>query len=273
MKDYLQLAAKSIADQSYRDYEHIIMDGNSSDGTSQWLETNPFEKLIGISEPDSGMYDAVNKGLNRAKGDILAYLNCDEQYLPGTLEYVADYFDTHPQVDIIFGDALLTKPDGSLIAFRKGYQPRWPFILSSHLYVLSCTMFFRRKILDHGFCFDTTYKAVGDADFVVRVLQEGFVAKHLNRYFSTFTMTGQNLSTDNRAINEQKELLQNAPPSIRFMKPILNLLRLGEKCISGAYVQGGPIQYDIYTKDQPLSGNTKRKEFTVKNASFRWRFQ
>jgi glycosyltransferase involved in cell wall biosynthesis len=273
MKDYLPLAAQSIADQSYQDYEHIIMDGNSTDGTAQWLETKPFTKMKSISEPDNGMYEAINKGLKRAKGDILSYLNCDEQYLPGTLEYVSNYFDTHPKVDIIFGDALLIKPDGSLIAYRKGYQPRWPFILSSHLYVLSCTMFFRRNIMEKGFLFDTRYKAVGDADFVVRLLQNQFKAKHLKRFFSTFTMTGQNLSTDNRAISEQHELLQNAPASIRVIKPVLNLLRLGEKVLSGAYKQGGPIQYDVYTQDQNNTDSKKRKQFAVEKASFRWRFQ
>lgn len=266
MLSYLKRASASIADQSFCGVEHIVMDGASTDGTVAWLESRPFPRMSFISEKDNGMYDALNKGLKRAKGDILAYLNCDEQYLPGTLEYVEDYFKRHPEVDVIFGDLLLIRPDGSLLAFRKGYQPRWPYILVSHLYVLSCTMFFRRRVIEDGYLFDTGYKAVADAHFVVILLKKGYNARHLKRYFSAFTITGQNLSIDERALAEQKDLLNHAPAYIRMLKPLVNLMRLGEKFLSGAYSQGGPIKYAVYT------GADERKTFEATNASSRWRF-
>jgi glycosyltransferase involved in cell wall biosynthesis len=269
MLPYLKRAAASVADQSYPDIEHLVLDGASTDGTAEWLAKNSQPCLHGFSAPDDGMYDAVNKGLKRAKGDILSYLNCDEQYLPGTLEFVAGYFETHPFVDIIFGDALLTRPDGTLIAFRKGYTPRWHYILSSHLYVLSCTMFFRRKIVEQGYFFDTRYRAVGDADFVVRLLRNGCKARHIKRYFSAFTMTGKNLSTDTGAIAEQKELVRKAPAYIRTARPLINTLRLLEKFLSGAYFQGGVIEYSVYVEGM----EDQRKEFSVDKASFRWRFE
>ena len=96
------------------------------------------------------------------KEKIIAYLNCDEQYLPGTVAAVDSYFESHPDVDILFGHALITNPDGMLICFRKAYQPRKHFIMASHLYTLSCTMFFRRKIVDQGIAFDTDYQSIGD---------------------------------------------------------------------------------------------------------------
>jgi glycosyltransferase involved in cell wall biosynthesis len=276
MLPYLKRAAASVADQSYGDTEHIVIDGASNDGTKEWLSSEPFPGMSYVSEPDQGMYDAVNKGLKQAKGDILAYLNCDEQYLPGTLEYVAAYFDSHPEVDIIFGDLLLTRLDGSLLAFRKGYQPRWVYILASHLYVLSCTMFFRHRVIEDGHLFDTRYKAVADAHFVVNLLRNRYKARHLKRYLSAFTITGQNLSIDERALAEQKDLLNHAPAYVRMLKPLINLMRLGEKFLGGAYVQGGPIDYQAYTGadgQDHTDMDMKRQHFHVEKASFRWSFE
>ena len=215
------------------------------------------------------MYDAINKGLKQANGNILAYLNCDEQYLPGTLAFVKDYFTRNPDVDMIFADLILIRPNGALVAFRKGYQPRWYYILTSHLYVLSCTMFFRRRIIEQGFFFDTGYRAAGDAEFVVRVLRSGFNAKHVKRYFAAFTMTGTNLSVDPEAIKERKRLSASAPLYIKISKWLLNGTRLLEKFFSGAYFLGKSLQYAVYVEGM----NGARKSFSVNKASFRWKFQ
>jgi glycosyltransferase involved in cell wall biosynthesis len=86
MLDYLKRCHASIADQEKVSFEHLVIDGASKDGTPEWLRENP--DIVSLSEPDNGMYDAINKGFRLAKGRILAYLNCDEQYLPGTLKYV-----------------------------------------------------------------------------------------------------------------------------------------------------------------------------------------
>lgn len=282
MLPYLPCAAASVADQNLAEVEHLVIDGASTDGTVTWLAQQPFEHLVYRSEPDHGMYDAINKGFMLAPGKILSYLNCDEQYLEGTLSFVMAYFEDHPDVDILFGDVLLIRPDGSLIAFRKGYAPRWRYILSSHLYLLSCTMFFRREIIDRGFLFDTRYKAAGDADFVVRLLRQGFKARHVKRYFSAFTMTGNNLSVAPHALAEQQQLLTNAPLCVRVAKPMLNLARWTEKFLSGAYFQGGPIEYAVYpypisTKEhgeEPITHTPPqhRHSFSVRKASFRWQF-
>ncbi len=271
MLPYLLCAAASIADQSHPGVEHLVMDGASTDGTVAWLDRAPFSHMNSVSEPDLGMYDALNKGLKIAHGDILAYLNCDEQYLPGTLEFVAHYFRDHPDVDILFGDTLLIRPDGSIIAFRKGYQPRWYYILTSHLYVLSCTMFFRRRIIEEGFFFDTHYRAAGDAQFVVRLLRHGYKARHIRRYFSAFTMTGKNLSAHTLASAEQKELWRGAPLFLRVCKPLINVIRLIEKFLSRAYFQGGPIEYALYPYNQNPS-EKQRTPFRAEKVSSRWRF-
>lgn len=267
MLPYLERCAASVADQTGGEFEHIVIDGGSGDGSKEWLAKHP--RTRSISEKDNGMYDAINKGLKMAKGNILSYLNCDEQYLPGTLAFVTDYFARHPEVDMIFGDLLLIRPDGGLVAYRKGYQPRWFYILTSHLYVLSCTMFFRRRIIEEGFFFNTGYRAAGDAEFVVRVLRSGFNATHIKRYMAAFTMTGKNLSVDPEAIRERKQLSAGAPVYIRINKWLLNGTRLIEKFFSGAYFQEKPLEYSVYVEGT----DKQRKDFCVNKASFRWQFQ
>ncbi|UCH94211.1 MAG: glycosyltransferase [Candidatus Aminicenantes bacterium] len=270
MLTYLKRCAASIADQGEGIFEHIVVDGVSTDGSVEWLAKQGHIRCI--SEKDNGMYDAINKGLQLAKGKILAYLNCDEQYLPGTLTFVTDYFEKNPQVDMIFGDLLLIRPDGSLVAYRKGYQPRWYYIVTSHLYVLSCTMFFRRRVIEEGFFFDTRFRTAGDADFVVRVLQGGFHARHIKYYLAAFTMTGKNLSTDPGAIAERKQLLHRAPFLVKKSKWLLNAVRLTEKFSSGAYFQKKPLEYSVYVIN-PGNMENQRKTFSVKKASSRWKFQ
>jgi glycosyltransferase involved in cell wall biosynthesis len=273
MLSYIKRCAASVADQEGVEYEHIVVDGASTDGTAEWLAGQ--SRIQGISEADDGMYDAVNKGFRMARGEILAYLNCDEQYLPGTLERVKRYFEEHPGVDIVFGDLLVTRPDGTLIAYRKGYRPRWAYIVTSHLYVLSCTMFLRRRVVEEGKLFNTEYRQAGDMEYVLRLLRGGYRARHIKRYMSAFTMTGQNMSAGEKAENERLRLLAGAPLHIRLMKVPLNVFRFTEKLLSGAYFQRGPLEYAVYveSEQEPAGIEMTRKAFRVEDASFRWRFE
>lgn len=265
MLSYLKKCALSIRDQQNVRLEHIVIDGESTDGTAEWLQRN--KRTLSVSEADRGMYDAINKGFRMAGGKFLAYLNCDEQYLPGTLDWVKDYFKEHPDVDMIFGGAYLIRPDGSLIAFRKATRPRRSFILASHLYILTCAMFFRRRIIDDGFLMDPRYRVWGDVEFVVRLLRNGYRVRHVGQYLSVYTMTGKNLSDGDNAVLERLRLMEQSPRFIRRLAWLLNAVRLGEKFLSGAYFQKKPLEYSVYTDEN------RRRNFRVDKASFKWRLE
>ena len=100
MVGHLRRCHASIADQADVRYEHIVVDGISDDGTRPWLKENDQE-VVSIVERDEGMYDAINKGMAKARGDFIGYLNCDEQYLPATLANVKAYFDSHPATEML----------------------------------------------------------------------------------------------------------------------------------------------------------------------------
>ena len=260
MLKYLIASCNSILDQNV-EFEHIVIDGLSQDGTVEWLGTRP--KILSLCEEDRGMYDAINKGINLSKGEIISYLNCDEQYLPGVLQRVADFFHRYPKVDILFGDTLIIKPDGKLLAFRKGFIPRWPYIWASHLYIHSSSMFVRRRIFESGIYFNPSWKTIGDADFVVRVLRNGFIAHHIAQYFSTFMLTGSNLGTSELAQSEIQSFRQKAPLWLRYSTSLTKMLIRLEKLMHGAYWEKMPLTYSVYTTEN----SDLRSEFAAKSAS------
>jgi glycosyltransferase involved in cell wall biosynthesis len=263
MLSYLKCCVASVRDQQDVTVEHVIQDARSTDGTADWLAQQ--HGLQWKSESDSGMYDAINRGLARSTGEIVGYLNCDEQYLPGTLAFVRRFFDEH-SVDILFGSALLVDPEGALVAFRKSYPARWSFIATSHLYDLSCAMFFRRSVIADGSAFDSNYRSVGDKEFIVRKLREGFTSMHTSRFLSAFTMTGSNLGSGEAPLEESCRFKESLPRFLSSLRLPLLALQYTTKAISGAYWTSMPIRYSIYTRDHLQS----RKDFESHVGSPKW---
>jgi len=114
--EWLKLCVASVADQSGVKFEHIVQDACSDDGTQHWLPGD--SRVKAYIEKDGGMYDAVNRGYRRATGDILSYLNCDEQYLPGALAAVKSFFEAHPEVEVALAGSIVTDGDGKYICHR-----------------------------------------------------------------------------------------------------------------------------------------------------------
>src|SRR5580698_4334684 len=113
---WLKLCIASVADQQGVEMEHIVQDSCSDDGTQDWLLRD--QRVKAFVEKDGGMYDAVNRGYRRATGDILAYLNCDEQYLPGALAAMKKFFTAHPRVEVALAGSIVTDGDGNYLCHR-----------------------------------------------------------------------------------------------------------------------------------------------------------
>ena len=268
MLEYLRRCCASVADQERVACEHIVMDGGSNDGTPEWLRSQP--SLVSRSQQDDGMYDAVNQGFRLARGEIVCHLNCDEQLLPNTLHFVTEYFRDHPDVDVLFGDALVIRPAGELIAYRKCYRPIEPIVLSAPLPVFTAATFLRRqRIIARGLFYDPSYKDVGDVEFIVRLLRAGFRMQHVRRYLATFTVTGQNRSLHVKTIPaEVKRLIQQAPWYVSHFRPVWRFSGYGMKLLTGAYRQRDPIAYAIYTSTAAAA----RTEFVARDPSYRWQW-
>ena len=247
---WLKRCIRSVADQSAPRVEHIVQDAGSGEEIEKWVRDHSSARLF--VEEDSGMYDAINRGLAKSSGAICAYLNCDEQYLPGTLGKVARAFEKNPNIDLIAGDYLVLNEKQKLIAFRKATPLRSAMIRTDHLYDHSCAIFFRRRVLEAGFIFDIKFRAVADADWVCRVLDGGFRAMVLPEYLSTFTMTGQNLGMSPAALQEAAGQLSSTPRWLRIAGRAMREFRHVEKLLRGGY-RSGPITYDVFADEDDES--------------------
>jgi glycosyltransferase involved in cell wall biosynthesis len=247
---WLKLCIASVADQGVP-LEHIVQDAGSDDGTLDWLPHDSRVRLF--VEKDQGMYDAINRGLRRATGDILGYLNCDEQYLPGALTAVSRFFEQHPRVDVLFGNIVLVNPQGEYLCHRKVQVPLKYHTWTCHLSTLSCATFFRRKVVfDYGFFFDARWRDVGDGEWMLRMLQRGVGMDALNLFTSVFTRTGANMSMGPNAQRENRLLFETAPLWARKLKPLIIAHHRLRRLAHGSYFQK-PFDYEIYTQRNPLS--------------------
>lgn len=96
---FLEDAMLSVLGQTYSNVEYVVIDGGSSDGSADIIQRHAGRLAYWTSEPDKGQYDAINKGFSRTTGDIMAWLNSDDRYMPWTLSVVADIFSSHPEID------------------------------------------------------------------------------------------------------------------------------------------------------------------------------
>jgi glycosyltransferase involved in cell wall biosynthesis len=198
------------------------------------------------------MYDALNRGLDRATGDLVAWLNCDEQYLPDALETVREFFAVHPDVDVVFGDIIMVDTDGGYLCHRKVQPPLLGHTWTCHLSTLSCAMFFRRKLVapPSGFRFDTSYRAGSDGEWMVRLLRSGVCMAALRQFTSVFTQTGANLGRQAVARAEWRKLRKTAAVWRRALAPAYVVHHRIRRLLDGSYRQP-PFSFSLYTQASP----------------------
>lgn len=201
---HLRRCAASIADQ-VGDYEveHLVHDAQSGADFLEWAQNQNFSDWV--SEADHGMYDAINRGFKRAKGDIIAWLNCDEQYLPEALQQVATYFHNHPEVDILIGDVVLIDEGMRPLSYRRAVVPNTSHIRYSHLSSFTAATFVRRRIIDDGLWLDTRWKTISDAVWMDAMLAAGYRAAVLPKPLALFSMLGSNLGQSEKLFSERRE--------------------------------------------------------------------
>lgn len=169
-------AIDSVADQSYADVEHVVIDGNSPDGTLATIRRHQNDRMVVISEPDEGIYDALNKGIKRSTGDIVGLVHSDD-YLahPDVLKRIAAAF-ADPSVDAVYGDLdYVAKEDTSRIirhwragafdrrSLSKGWMPPHP------------TLYLRRQVFERFGYYDTSFGIAADYDAILRYFGTGAI--------------------------------------------------------------------------------------------------
>lgn len=176
--DYIESTIQSVQAQSYPNLEHRVIDGGSSDGTLEILRRYE-QSLSWISEPDNGQAEAINKGFRQATGEIVAWLNSDDIYLPGALQQVGQFFVQQPDIDVIYGDYHLIDPGGRVLLRKKEIPFDYNILLYGLDYISQPTTFFRRKVFASVGYLDETLHYGLDWEYWLRLAQAGHKFAHL----------------------------------------------------------------------------------------------
>ena len=230
-KDTIEKNILSLINQNYKNYEHIIIDGGSEDGTIE--EINKYKKDIKyfISEKDKGIYDAMNKGINKAEGDIIGILNADDYYFSNALEIVKNYFEKYKEIDFLFGSVEKHK-------LQHGFYPKkihWTFgFYTSH----SVGFFIKSEAQKKIGPYNIKYKYSSDYDLFFRMIvkfkMKG-MATNKNEVMGHFGLSGLssrlkyidylNENTQIRLDNGQNKFIVWCIHYLRFFKRIFRIIK------------------------------------------------
>lgn len=202
---FITEAIESVLMQNYPNFEHIIIDGGSTDGTLEILKQYPHLRII--SEPDEGVYDAFNKGIKLANGAIIGFLNTDDAYAPNAFYQAASLFSKYPSAQAVNGTAQLfcdTTGERSIIA-------EYTYILQKELPVRATigvpainSWFFRSEVISRLGFFDTSYKISADRHLILKFLYNNFPYQNIHelvylyrQHDASMTITGKDVYYEN----------------------------------------------------------------------------
>ncbi|MBT5375059.1 MAG: glycosyltransferase, partial [Rhodospirillaceae bacterium] len=167
---FLSEALESVQNQDFKDIEHIVLDGGSTDGSLNILNT--FPDLHILSKIDQGSHDAMNKGLELAKGDIIGFLNGDDTYEDGVFTDIAMHFAADPDLDMLCGGDIVFRQDGHGMrqVIDRRYRGESGLALSELLFGAPAfnARFYRRRLFEQIGNFDLTFDFSADRDFLIR---------------------------------------------------------------------------------------------------------
>lgn len=179
---FIEEAIRSVLRQNYPNVEHIIVDGGSTDGTLETLRRYPH--LHVISEPDQGVYDALNKGIRLARGEITGHLNSDDFYEENIFAEVAGRFAEDPELDAVYGGAIVFEENakGARRTVAQYLAPPDVELSFRNITVgvpIINARFFRKRVYAQVGLYDTRYRIAADRDFLLRVALAGVKSAHL----------------------------------------------------------------------------------------------
>jgi glycosyltransferase involved in cell wall biosynthesis len=168
---YLEQTITSVLEQDYPLIEYLVVDGNSTDGSQKIIKKYANRITWWVSEPDHGQAEAINKGLKRGKGEIVAWLNSDDYYLPGAVTKAVAAFKTQPIPSMIYGDVLAVDADGHQM--NKLHYRQWELIdLMKFNIIGQPSVFIRRKILNKIGFLDPSLQFLLDHQLWLRLAQQ-----------------------------------------------------------------------------------------------------
>jgi len=183
---FLEETIRSVLNQNYANLEYIVVDGGSSDETVEIIRRYEDRLKYWVSEKDRGQIEAINKGLEQATGDIFAFINSDDVYLPGTFAAVAEYFEQNPTSEWVCGDTVMFGEGHSTRLMETVVPKTAAHCLSWAYNAAQPGHFWKRELVAGGF--DENWPFDFDHDLYVRLLLEGHKCDHIPLPFAAYRL-------------------------------------------------------------------------------------
>lgn len=198
----------SLTSQTWPRIDYVVVDGNSKDGTQDIVRQHAERISTFISEPDKGIYDAMNKGITLSKGDVLFFLNADDAFCdPGVLADVARAFDADPELDVVYGNVILTSgPQG---AGQRRAHHRFHWVNARNIFfgdLCHQAVFARKRVFEQVGGFDLAYPINADYDWLLRVFKAGAKTRYIDRDICTFAEGGFHTQNPAKLHNERQAI-------------------------------------------------------------------
>ncbi len=192
---YLEATMLSVLGQDYPRLEYIVVDGGSTDGSVETIRRYQDRLAWWVSEPDQGQTAAINKGFAHASGEILAWLNSDDTYLPGAVSEAVDFLRSHPEVGMVYGDANFIDANGQVIGAFNAQQTSYRRLRRGGVYIPQQAAFWRADLWREVGPLDPDYYFAMDYDLWVRLAQVTEI-----RYYAGHTWANFRLHDDAKTI-------------------------------------------------------------------------
>lgn len=222
---FLKNTIESVINQSNKEFEYLIIDGASKDGTADIIQQydntlfasfeeaenrNPVycPQICWISEPDKGLYDAMNKGLHLAKGDFVWFVNAgDKIYDNNTMQDISDTIDTNPNGDVVYGQSIIIDEDENIRGERHKIAPETLTLKSmlNGLVVCHQSILVRKETAPD---YDLQYRITADYDWVCKVLSKSRQNCYIDNYISRFMIAGISSQQRKRAWLERYHIMK-----------------------------------------------------------------
>ncbi|MDO6803823.1 glycosyltransferase family 2 protein [Wenyingzhuangia sp. 1_MG-2023] len=192
-KECIKDAIESVRSQTYPNIEHLVIDGDSTDGTQE--EIAPYVNDLGyyVSEKDTGLYNALNKGIQKATGDVIGILHSDDLlYEPSTIQKIVDCFQ-QSNPDLVYADGqYVSKEDTAKVKRIYKGKPYKYWTLYYGWVPLHTTMYIKKELFNQYGLYDETYRIASDYEYTIRLLKEQLVHKvYLNEWVVKMRLGGK----------------------------------------------------------------------------------
>lgn len=233
---FLKAAIDSIISQGYHDLEYVVVDPGSTDGSREVIKqySEQISKLI--LEPDTGPADGLNKGFACATGEILGFVNADDELLPHSLQFVADYFEEHPEIDVLLGCGWIVDETGRVL--RHIVPSRFSLLHSAfgRFEFIQQAVFFKRSVFESIGGFNKLNRISWDGELLVDMAIAGVRFARTEKELGVFRIYPSSISGNSNYL--QKLLLENERLFQKIMRrgsrgydPVLGLMLLVSKWI------------------------------------------